>query len=380
MCEGLPRLPVQTASGFCLGLVANGMKGPRGLQVLANGDIVVADMGGWLPGRGKIWLLKPHAGRYEKVLLIDHLDRPSSVAISPNGAVFVGMVRRIARLELGGAQPELTDIIGGRSSVASLPGEGRHLLPSLVFDKGGALFVNVGSSSDHCEDKDGNVKPGTTCAQRGGKAAVGVIRRYAMRWPQGSVDSWEVYARGLRNSMAMAFDRHGRFWQGENGRDAINAAMPELKSDDDLPHDELNLVERGGDYGWPYCYDDNRSSPEYRQAGCSTYRAPRRLLPAHAAPLGMLFYTGDRYPAEFVGSLILTYHGYRQHGHRVVALLADGSGAPLGRSIDLISGSRQKGKGFGAPVGVSLGPDGRLYITDDHDGIVARLSYEGSGR
>jgi glucose/arabinose dehydrogenase len=256
-----------------------------------------------------------------------------------------------------------------------LPARGRHLLPSLQFDSHGDLYVNVGSSSDHCEGENGEPPAAPRCDQREGTAAVGVIRKYTMSG--GTTRSWEVYARGLRNSMAMALDQQGRLWQGENGRDAINAAMPGLKNDDELPHDELNLVERGADYGWPYCYDDNRSSPEYPTANCSSYRAPVRLLPAHAAPLGMLFYRGSAYPAKFAGSLIVTYHGYRQHGHRVVALLADRSGDPRGNSVDLVTGSRQKGEGFGAPVGISLGPDGKLYITDDHDGMVTRLSYEG---
>lgn len=377
-CDGLPRLQVPTAPGFCVGVVAAGLKSPRGLQALPNGDIIVTDMGGWLPGRGRIWLLKQGRSQFQKTLLFDHLDRPSSVALAPDGAIYVGMVGRVVRLELGGSRPVMIDVIGGRAQAVALPAQGRHLLPSLLFDAKGDLYVNIGSSSDHCESENGEPPAAPRCAQREGPDAVGVIRKYTMSG--GKVRSWEVYAAGLRNSMAIAFDRKGRLWQGENGRDAINAAMPALKNDDELPHDELNLVERGADYGWPYCYDDNRRSPEYPGTDCSGYRAPVRLLPAHAAPLGMLFYSGAAYPAKYASSLIVTYHGYRPHGHRVVALLPDRQGVPRGSSIDLVTGSRQKGKGFGAPVGLTLGPDGQVYISDDHDGIVARLSYEGPAR
>jgi glucose/arabinose dehydrogenase len=377
-CDGLPRLQVSTAPGFCLGLVASGMRAPRGLQVLGNGDIVVTDMGGWQAGRGRVWLIRNIAGRYEKAVLFDHLDRPSSVAVAPNGSVFVGMVKRVVRFDPSSPRPTLTDVIGGASLVPALPGSGRHLLPSLLFDPFGNLFVNVGSGSDHCEDEDGRMHGDVRCVEREGSAARAMIRKYTLQWPAGTVQGWAVYARGLRNSMAMAFDRTGSLWQGENGRDAINAAMPGLSNDDELPHDELNLVERAADYGWPYCYDENRSSPEYPKANCSVYRAPRRLLPAHAAPLGMTFYAGSAYPRAYNGSLVITYHGYRKHGHRLVALLPDRSGAPFGKSVDLVLGSREKGRGFGAPVGVSLGKDEKLYLTDDHDGIVARLSYEGA--
>jgi glucose/arabinose dehydrogenase len=376
-CDGLPRLQVSTAAGFCLGLVASGMRAPRGLAVLPDGDIVVADMGGWQADRGRIWLIRNITDRYEKAALFDHLDRPSSVAVAPDGAVFVGMVKRVVRFDPRSPNPVLADVIGGASIVPALPGSGRHLLPSLLFDSSGNLFVNLGSSSDHCEDEDGQMRADARCGEREGGTARAVIRKYTLQWPAGTVQRWAVYARGLRNSMAMAFDRSGSLWQGENGRDAINAAMPGLVNDDELPHEELNLIEHGADYGWPYCYDDNRSSPEYPKANCSAYRAPRRLLPAHAAPLGMTFYAGHAYPARLNGSLVITYHGYRKHGHRIVALLADRSGAPVGKSMGLVVGSRQKGMGFGAPVGVSLGNDGKLYLTDDHDGSVARLSYEG---
>lgn len=379
-CDGLPRVAARTPPGFCVGLVAEGLKAPRALQVLPNGDIVVADMGSWQAVRGRIWLLRRHPGGYGKTLLFDHLDRPGSIALAPDGSVFMGLAKRVVRFDPRLAKPALLDVVGGASPVPGLPGVGRHLLPSLIFDPQGNLFVNVGSGSDHCEGPDGQMPAGERCAEREGANPLGVIRKYTMRWPEGTVRNSEIYARGLRNSMAMAFDRAGVLWQGENGRDAINVAMPELKNDDELPHDELTLIERDADYGWPYCYDQNRSSPEYPRADCSRYRPPRRLLPAHAAPLGMVFYSGDAFPSGFLNSLLISFHGYRQHGHRIVALLADRRGAPLGKSIDLVIGSRHKGRGLGAPVGICLDNDGRLYVTDDHDGIVVRLSYERAGR
>lgn len=151
--------------------------------------------------------------------------------------------------------------------------------------------------------------------------------------------------------------------------------MPGLKNDDELPHDELNLIVRGAHYGWAYCYDKNLASPEYPAADCSRYRAPARLLPAHAAPLGMAFYSGSSFPASFHNSLIISYHGYRKHGHRLVALLADRRGNPLGKSVDLVLGSRKGRARIGAPVGVKVGADGNVYFTDDHSGQVLMLHY-----
>lgn len=175
--------------------------------------------------------------------------------------------------------------------------------------------------------------------------------------------------------MAMAIDPvSGQLWQAENARDNIQLAMPGLANDNALPHDELNRIERGGHYGWPYCYDMNVPSPEYPGERCTGYRAPQRLLPAHAAPLGMLFYGGAGFPLRYRQSLVITYHGYRQFGHRVVALLADRTG--LQRSVDLVTGTRPKVRtGVMAPVGIQQGVDGDLYFADDHAHAIFKLHY-----
>jgi len=145
-------------------------------------------------------------------------------------------------------KPALLDVIGGNSGSAPLPGRDRHLLPALLFDAKGNLIVSVGSASDHCENAEGTMAPGGVCAERNGSEALGVIRTYAMQWPFGKAGRWQVLARGLRNSMAMAIDaRSATLWQADNARDAIQLAMPSLKNDDELPHDELNRIVAGAD-------------------------------------------------------------------------------------------------------------------------------------
>lgn len=379
-CGDFKRLDVITPDGFCAAVLADGFKFTRGIQPLSNGELVVVDMRSWEPKQGRVWLLKPtSAGHYEQVLLLKGLDRPNGIVLGPDGMLYLGLVGSIVRFDPHNPEDTLRDVIGGKSDVAPLPGRGRHLLTNMRFDARGDLYVNVGSATDHCEGEDGAAPAaGKPCAEAEGPQALGVIRKYKLLWPMAMVTSWENYATGLRNSMALALHPgNGALWQADNGRDAIQAAMPGLANDNDLPHDELNLVQRGVHYGWPYCYDANRASPEYPGADCKPYRAPARLLPAHAAPLGMTFYTGSRLPALYRNSLIVGYHGYRAHGHRLVALLPDAKGAPLGKSVDLIKGWNSKpGQGMGAPVDVKQGPDGNIYLVEDRTGRVVRLQYE----
>lgn len=372
-CGGFPRLDVATQPGFCAAVLADGFKFPRGIQPLPNGELVVVDMRNWEPNRGSVWLLKLVDGKYQRERLLNGLDRPNGIVLGPDGLLYVGLVHRIIRFDP--RKPAVVeDVIGGKSGVAPLPGLGRHLLTTLRFDAQGDLFVNVGSSSDHCEDKNGKAPPpAQRCAEAEGPQALGVIRKYKMA--QGKAVSWENYATGLRNSQALAIHPvGGALWEADNARDFIQAAMPGLANDNELPHDELNLIQRGANYGWPYCYDDNRASPEYPQASCKQYAAPARLLPAHAAPLGMTFYTGGAFPAQYKNSLIIGFHGYRDHGHRLVAALPDRSGAPLGKMVELIGNWGPKDKqAMGAPVDVKQGADGNIYLVEDRTGRVVRL-------
>jgi mono/diheme cytochrome c family protein len=210
-----------------------------------------------------------------------------------------------------------------------------------------------------------------------------VIRAYDLDGPDHTATSFRVVARGLRNSMALAVSpTSGVLVQGENSRDAIDKLDASLSDQEgDLPHEELNVIQDGAHYGWPYCIDNGAPNPEYRgRVDCSGYTNPALLLPGHVAPLGMAYYTGELLPAPYRGNLIVTFHGYREHGHRLVLVPVDARGAPgAGEPLDIVRGWEKSADGRdpqGAPVDVLVAKDGALLVTEDKNGDVLRVFYD----
>ena len=345
---------VTLAAGYRIDVVSAALVAPRAvLPVTA--DLAYVTQFSWTKNKGSLVRLTRSASGWKATTVLSKLDRPGGLALGPDGKLYVGEVGRVSRIDLSKAslvrEPVITD----------LPGKGLHPLATFAFTATGDLIVNTGSSTDSCDGQKGKA----TCAEVEGRAGLGGLRLYHFAWPAGRVTGWDRLAQGLRNSMALAVHPSGTILEADNGRDAINDADPKL-SDALLPHDELNVIESGRNYGWPYCYDDRTPSPEFRSYDCAATVAPQTLIPAHAAPLGMAYWDGK---------LVVGYHGYRDNGHRLVAFPIDAKGVPNGPSTELIGGWVEKsGQELGGPVGIAAAPDGSLWVTDDRNNMVIRLT------
>lgn len=392
-CDGFDRARVETVSGLCIGLVwqhrpgSDGPRMPRKLLQLPGGDWLVTDLGAWTEAHGALWRLATSPGvppRWTRVL--GGLSMPHTVAYGPDGRIYVAEMSRVFALDPARLDVPVT-VVGG------LPDnrlhDNRHPLSSFVFDGDGALLVNVGAPTDRCLDANGApiAGPDGGCVQRSQSAQV---RRYAYlgggRWDE----RWTAYAIGLRNSVALARHASGAVYQAENSVDL---------DDPKAPYDEINRLTPGGDYGWPYCIDLGAPLPGWGAgvARCEARTAPVSLLPPHAAPIDMLYYSGPLPGLD--GRLLISWHGFRRGAGRVVAIETDAEGAPLtdrrARYAIWPKGSLpyppdapaprgtvltvgwEKSSGVrphGSPAGMAVASDGAVWIADDRAGAILRLS------
>lgn len=393
-CDGFPKLPIVTAENFCVGLIAqksstSSFVMPRTGVETKDGKLLVVDMGGWAPNKGKVWLVDYRAKNPGAIALLSKLNSPHKILTGRDGKYYVGEMNRIIRFDV------INAAVSNRETVIDgLPeGEGYlHPLKNFVFDQNNNLIVNIGSSSDRCE-KDVELKSCIDGTEAG-------LRLYAY---DSNTNTWNknytIIASGLRNSMALAVDKSGTIVQAENSID-FNSA--------EEPYEKLNVIEDNGFYGWPICYNRTASVDE-KQPACSAknYHEPWTLMPPHAAPLDALYYRNQKLPL-LNNKLLLTWHGYRSIGHRLVAYDIDAQGKPLrkneatywrdpaarGEDFTQVLFNAKGGTGLvaqhteiisrwnevsgvrpkGSPTGISILNDGSLLIVEDKNAAILRLS------
>ena len=400
-CDGWPRLAIGMAKGFCAGLVAGPTRSdksrpmlfPRELLQLDDATWLVTDLGGWGTRRGAVWKLGTKRGEPATLSrMLDGLNLPHAIRLGADGKVYVGEMSRIFRFDPRAADPRKTI----ETVVAGIPDnrlhENRHPLSAFAFAADGALLVNIGAPSDQCLDAHGK-RPGDLCPQSESGERAASIRRYAPDGHGGWNRDYTVYARGLRNSVALGVHRSGTVLQGENSYDFADRWRP---------FDEVNLVEAGRAYGWPYCYDIRSPTPGWKaistiRCASSAHTPPVLLLPPHSAPLSLLWYEGAMFPS-LRGKLLLSLHGFRVTGGRIVAFATDKDGVPIAEKNarypvygeasrayamspsadafeltpgwDKLAGKRPQG----SPVGLAVARDGAIWTADDRAGIVIRIA------
>jgi glucose/arabinose dehydrogenase len=258
--------------------------------------------------------------------------------------------------------------------ITDLPDSGQHSARTIGFGPDGMMYLGVGSTCNNCPDS--NPENAT------------LIR--AM--PDGSARN--VYAKGLRHTIGFGWHPvSGVLYGFDQGSDWRG---------DDQPPEELNMIQANADYGWPWCYGDAQPDPFASQqppgttkgAYCSKTVAPELMYTAHAAAIGMKFYSGTMFPAEYQGDAFVAMRGSwnrsEPSGYKVVRVDFNDAGEPVAME-DFISdwiieegvpdpanpGTTKVGQ-FGRVAGVAVWTDGSLLVSEDQSGIIYRVTYGGA--
>jgi glucose/arabinose dehydrogenase len=282
--------------------------------------------------------------------------------------------------------------------VTGMPIEGGHTMHPFVISPSGDLFVDMGSATNACQVQDRVAgSPGERpCKELEGRAG---IWRFSAGQAKQRYSPAGRYATGIRNAEGLAIHPgDGALFATQHGRDQLSDNWPKLfsaKESAELPAEELLRVERGGDYGWPYCYYDQHQgrlvlAPEYGGNGkkvgeCAQKLGPAAAYPGHWAPMALLFYTGSMFPEKYRNGAFIAFHGSwnrapePQAGYNVVFQpFAEGKaqGDYEVFADGFAGGNKQPGTADHRPAGLALGPDGALYVSDDNGGRIWRITYK----
>jgi glucose/arabinose dehydrogenase len=344
---------IRMPAGFAIDVYAEGVQAARSMALGDNGTVFVGTFG-LLTGQqnvGKVFAVRDTNadGKADQVLTIaEKLNQPNGVAYR-NGALYVAEMHRIVRYD--DIEKRLTNPPAPVVVKDGFLNAGNHQWRYIAFGPDGKLYIALGAPCNVCKADE----PYSTIARMN---------------PDGS--AFEIYARGVRNSVGLTFHPgNGQLWFTDNGRDAMG---------DNIPADELNHVTAANQhFGFPACFQGDVVDPEFgKGTGCGESRAPAVKLGPHVAALGLRFYTGTMFPAEYRGELFIAQHGSWNRSN------------PLGYRIGLVhihegqsaSGQRIFAEGFlqgrqawGRPADLLVLGDGSMLVSDDLQGKIYRITY-----
>jgi glucose/arabinose dehydrogenase len=385
----IPTLKMPTARGWAAGqkpiaapglqvnAFATGLKHPRWIHLLPNGDVTVAEA---------LFMPAPAKTIFEHAM-VSTLKRAAAIGESPNRITLLrdadgdGVAEVRETLLEGLSQPFGMALLGDTFYVGntdgvvafpyasgatriSAPGRrlatfkpGGHWTRSLLASADGRkLYVGVGSLSN-IGDNGLEAEEGRACI-------------YELDLASGAS---RIFASGLRNPVGMAWEPHtGALWTVVNERDGLG---------DETPPDYLTSVRDGGFYGWPYCYWGQTVDERVPQdaAMVATAITPDYALGGHTASLGLCWLPAGTLPGFAEDGMVIGQHGSWNRstlsGYRVV-FVPFANGRPSGPPRDILSGflAADESVSYGRPVGVAIGPGGCLLVADDVGDVIWRVT------
>ncbi|HEU5297023.1 MAG TPA: PQQ-dependent sugar dehydrogenase [Burkholderiaceae bacterium] len=341
----IPIANLKLPPGFKAEIWATGLVGGRSMVRGDSGKIYMGTR-----AIGRVYEITDNGSTRSSRVVVDKLTQPAGVALR-NGSLYVIAIDKVLRFDgiesNPGAQP--VDM----TAAFKLPPEQHHNWKYIAFGPDGKLYVPFGAPCNICE-------PPPEYAQ---------LRRY-----NADGSGMEVIARGIRNTQGFAWHPvTGDLWFTDHGRDWMG---------DDTPEDELNRMPRAGlNFGFPYCHAAAVADKDIKKANpCDGVTLPVQTMGPHAAVMGLHFYTGNMFPAEYKNTMFIARKGSwnrtKKFGYDVVTVRTDGDGKSTGITPFMTGFMNSETQAFsGRPAYFLQLPDGSLLISDEQLGAIYRISY-----
>lgn len=341
----------QVPEGFEISLFASNLHHPRSLAVAPDGDVYVICEG---PGIVLRLRDKDGDGKAEEVSeFAKGFKIPHGIALR-DGQIYIGDTQAVWKAPYQGRDSIPLPDFQRMTKAPDLRTEGEHLTRDIVFDPSGNLYLAVGARDDLSE----RPLPDASIERIGADGGM------------------TPFATGLRNVEGLAYyPGSDALWVTVNERDMLGARTPS---------DFLAQVREGDFFGWPYAYNGPNPDPDFgakRPDLVAKSKTPDVFLGAHSAPLGLVFYTGTQFPADYRNDAFVAIHGSGPYdtldGYKVVRVRFK-NGAPVGGYEDFVTGFSIRAGGqfsvWGTPSQLAVARDGSLLIVDDRSGSVWRVS------
>lgn len=373
---------LRVPAGFRVRVFARDLVNPRMLAVGPDGSVYVTS-----PMTSQVLRLVDRdgdgqaTGSTERAVVVSSgqaadLEGVHGITIDA-GRVYLASVRAVYAATLANGS-----FTGLERLVGDLPDGGQHANRTLAVGPDRKLYVSVGSTCNACNESNSEHATLLRLELDGRPAANPEQPGHPMRAhnPLATL-SPRVFASGLRNTLG--FDWHpqtGQLIGADHGSDGLG---------NDIPNDELDTIVGGGSYGWPYCWGDRATDPTVddpspalsKEAYCATTQPMTLGLPAHSAPIGLVFYRGAQFPADYRGDAFVTFRGSWNRevptGFKVVRIRFQNGYAieDFLTGFLIENGAAQ----FGRLAGLAVDAAGALLIAEDSNGVIYRVSYEGGG-
>jgi glucose/arabinose dehydrogenase len=344
----LPMNKLKLPDGFKIEIWADGVPDARSLALGDKGTVFVSNR-----VQSSVYAIVESGGKRQVKTVFKGMKSPNGIVFD-KGTLFVAERHRITRfddIESKLDNPGAGSVVIDDLDPTNQPG---HFWKYMAMGPDGKLYFNIGSPQN---------------------ITMPTYNEASILRVDAKSGKMENFAQGVRNSVGMAFHPvSGDLWFTEHARDWMG---------NDLPNDELNVAKtKGQHFGFPFCHQGNVPDPIYgKSRSCDEFTPPALNLGAHMAPVGMKFYTGNMFPAEYKNSMFIAQKGSWnreiKQGYNLIRVTVGADGTATRHTFleGFLENDRADPPMWGRPTDVLQMKDGSILLSDDYNGVVYRISY-----